>query len=128
MRRTDGANQRAVEMHDHGLAQHIVVSVGRNAGQIRQLGVRKLQMRVARACFRQQAIRRIKTLGRKSVGVEPGDLAAGPAAGIGSGSTLDEEAIDHVVQIDRRRLLVPVFRKCRRIPIVSGERLTIHGT
>ena len=115
-------NLRAVEMHDHGFAQHIVVSVGRDAAQLRQLRMREVEIRISRARLGQQTVGRVKSHSRKTIRIQPRHLAPAAAADIGGRAALDEEALDDVVQIDRRRLLVPVFRERRRIVIVSGER------
>src|SRR6267142_2175082 len=37
-----------------------------------------------------------------------------------------EKPLDDFLQVDGRRLIVPVLRERRRIQFVSGERLTIH--
>jgi hypothetical protein len=104
-----GRDQRAVEMHDHGLTQQIVVNTGRDAGETGQFGVHESEIRIAPARFGQQPLRCIKASGGKAVRIQPGDLAAAAAADIGGGAILDEEAPDDVLQIDRRRLLVPLL-------------------
>ena len=38
-RRTDGRDPRALQMHDHGLAQHVIVGAGGDAAQIGQFGM-----------------------------------------------------------------------------------------
>src|SRR6201999_3554107 len=68
----------------------------------------------------------IEAGGDKTVGIEPGHLAAAAAADIGGHAAVDEEAPDDVVQIDRRRLLVPILGERRRLLVVGGERRAIH--
>jgi hypothetical protein len=113
-------------MHDHGLAQHIVEGVGGDADEIGQFGMREFQMRIARARFGEQPVGRIKPLREKSVRVEPGNLAPAAAADIGGQATLEEEARHDGLQIGGRRLLVPVFRKRRRVVVIRGKRRPIH--
>src|SRR5665213_3500791 len=73
-------------MHDHGFAEHIVVSIGRDAGESGQLRMHEFEIRIAPARFRQQAIRRVEAGGRKAACIEPRHLAAAAAADIGCGS------------------------------------------
>src|SRR5579871_2773983 len=118
---------RSIEMHDHGLAEQVVVGCGCDRLQGRQFGPRKCQLRIAAARLREQAVGCIEALGRIAVGSEPGHLAAAAAADIGGPAALDEKARDDVMQIGRRRLLVPVLRKRRCVVVVSRERSPIHG-
>src|SRR5665213_1777063 len=113
-------------MHDHGFAQHIVVSIGRDAGESGQLRMHEFEIRIAPARFRQQAIRRVEAGGRKAACIEPRHLAAAAAADIGGPAALEEEAPDNVLQIDRRRLLVPLPGERRRILVIGCERRAIH--
>ena len=62
-------DQRAVEMHDHGFAQQIVVSVGGDTAQLGQLRMRELKFRISRAGLGKKSDRSIKTLRRETVGV-----------------------------------------------------------
>ena len=89
--------------------------------------LRELEAGIAPARFAKQAFRGVETRGGKPVGIEPGDLAAAAAADIGRIAAADEKPLDDFLQIDRRRLVVPVLRERRRILIVGGERLAIHG-
>ena len=114
----------AVEMHDHGFAQHVVE--GADAAQLGQFGLRELERRVTPPRLGEQAFRGIEADGRKTVRMEPGDLAAAAAADIGRIAAADEKPLDDFLQVDRRRLTEPVLRERRRILVVSGERLTVH--
>src|SRR6185312_4593665 len=79
------------------------------------------------ARFVQQTLAGIEADGWKTVGIEPGDLAAAAAADIGRGPAPDEKPLDDFLKINRCRLTVPVFRERRRIQVVGGERLSVHG-
>src|SRR6202012_2610881 len=86
----------------------------------------EFEIRIASARFGEQAFRGVEAGCDKTVRVEPGHLAAAAAADIGGKAASEEEALDDVVQIDRRRLLVPIPRERRRILVVCGERRAIH--
>ena len=79
------------------------------------------------ARFVQQAFAGIEACGRKTIRIEPGDLAATTAADIGRIAAPDKKPLDDFLKINRCRLTVPVFRERRRIQVVSGARLSVHG-
>ena len=117
-------NLLAVEMHDHGFAQHVIE--GADAAQLGQFGMRELERGISPARLVEQPFGRVEAHGRKTVRMKPGDLAAAAAADIGRGAAAHEKPLDDLLQVDGRRLAEPVLRERRRIQVVSGERLTIH--
>src|SRR6478736_4122544 len=117
---------RAVQMHDHGFAQHIVKTARGNAAQIGQFGRREFQARISLARFREQAFRGVETCSGETVGVEPADLAATATADIGRRPASDKKPLNELLQIDGRRLFVPLLCERCRFAIVGGKRLSIH--
>ena len=82
----------------------------------------KRSLRISRTRLGQQAFGGVESDRRKAVLVEPGDFAARATADIGGHPALDEEAPDDLVQIDRRRLLMPILGKRRGVAVVGVER------
>ena len=105
---------------------HSTLSKVRDAAQLGQFGLRELEGRIAPTRLAEQAFRGVEAYGRKSVRVQPGDLAAAAAADIGRIAAAHKKPLDDFLQVDGRRLIVPVLGERRRIQIVSGERLTVH--
>ena len=85
----------------------------------------KGEVRVARPRLRQQPGGRIVAHGRKSVGGQPGDVAAAAAADVG-GRARPEEPPHDVVEVGGRRLVVPVLREGGRAGVVGAQRRGIH--
>src|ERR1700684_1942482 len=87
----------------------------------------KVEKPISRTRLGQQTLRSVESLGGKTVSVQPRDLASAATADIGGDAARNKVALDDVVQVGRRRLSVPIFRKRGRILVVGGERLTVHG-
>src|SRR5579863_117525 len=86
----------------------------------------EFELWIAPARLGQKTLRGVISFRRKTIRVQPRDLASAAAADVGGQAARGEKALDDVMEIGWRRLLVPVFCERGSVFVVGRECATIQ--